>query len=128
MILALAAAAAAPLGCASDDDAAIPEPQSAAKGRVTSSIPEGAQLSGPLHWTARVTGVPQGRVAAVRFLIDGEVARVDRAAPYEFASRAHTPGTALGRGSHTLAVDARLTGGRRLTAASTATINERKAR
>jgi hypothetical protein len=75
-----------------------------------------------------VTGVPPSDIALVRFLIDGKVAHADRRPPYEFTRRGHplTP-RMLGRGSHTLAVDAQLTGGRRLTAASTATINERKA-
>jgi hypothetical protein len=59
----------------------------------------------------------------VRFLIDGKLAHVERETPYRFAGRGNLliPGT-LGRGSHTLAVDARLRGGRRLTAASTATV------
>jgi hypothetical protein len=83
----------------------------------------------PSHSAGRlgVTGVPQAQVAYLRFLIDGKLAAVDREPPYEFAGHGHLlmPRT-LGRGSHTLAVDARLTGGRRLSAASTATVNQRK--
>jgi hypothetical protein len=128
LILAIAAVAAgaAPFGCGSDDEAATTKAEPAAKGRVSSSIPEGAQLSDPLRWMARVTGVPPSEVISVRFLIDGKVAHVDREAPYEFAGRRENllvPGS-LGHGSHTLAVDARLRGGHRLTTGSTATVSE----
>jgi hypothetical protein len=128
VIVAMATAAAVPLGCAPDDDTARPDPRPPAERRVRSSIPEGAQLSEPVRWTAWVTGVPASEVASVRFLIDGKVAHVDRETPYRFTGRRQVliP-RVLGRGSHTLAVDARLTGGRRLTAASTATIDERNA-
>jgi hypothetical protein len=125
-ILALAAvASAAQFGCASDDGAARTEARPAVNGRVASSIAEGAELSDPLRWTARVAGVPSGQVASVRFVIDGKVAHVERERPYEFAGVGNllVPGT-LGHGSHTLAVDARLRGGRRLTAGSTATVSE----
>jgi hypothetical protein len=127
VVLALAAvASAAQLGCASDDGAAATGTRPTAQGRVSSSMPEGAQLSDPLRWTARVSGVPSGQVVSVRFLIDGKLAHVERKAPYRFAGRGNllVPGT-LGRGSHTLAVDARLRGGHRLTAASTATVSNR---
>lgn len=128
-ILAMAAAAAAQPGCSSDQDAVISHADPVPKGRVSSSIPDGAQLSRPLRWTVRVTGVPPSDVRSLRFLIDGKVADVDRQVPYEYAGRGHLliPGV-LGRGSHTFAVDARLRGGRRLTGASTATsLTERKA-
>jgi hypothetical protein len=130
VILALAAvASAAQLGCASDDGAAATGTRPAAQGRVSSSIADGAQLSDPLRWTARVSGVPSAQVALVRFLIDGKLAHVERKAPYRFAGRGNllVPGT-LGRGSHTLAVDARLRGGHRLTAGSTATVSGRAQR
>jgi hypothetical protein len=127
LILAMAAvASAAQLGCASDDGAAVTAARPAADGRVGSSIAEGAVLSDPLRWTARVSGVPPAQVASVRFLIDGKVAHVARQKPYEFAGLGNLliPGT-LERGSHTLAVDAQLRDGRRLTAASTATVSGR---
>jgi hypothetical protein len=130
VILALAAvASAAQLGCASDDGAEATGTRPAAQGRVSSSIAEGAQLADPIRWTARVTGVRAGRVVSVRFLIDGKVAHVERETPYRFAGRGNVliPGT-LGRGSHTLAVDALLRGGHRLTAASTATVSDRAQR
>lgn len=120
-----AIAAAALSGCASDEEATTAGPNPAAKGRVASSIAEGAQLSDPVHWTARVTGVPAGHVVSLRFLIDGKVAHVERETPYVFGGRGNLliPGT-LGRGSHTLAVDAQLRGGGRLTAGSSASVSE----
>jgi hypothetical protein len=75
-----------------------------------------------------VTAVPRSQVASLRFLIDGTVTHIDLEPPDEFARHGHVlVPRSLGRGSHALAVDARLTSGRRLTAASTATVNERKA-
>jgi hypothetical protein len=126
-ILAIAAGAmAAQFGCTSDDEAATTEPKPTADGHIRSSIPEGAELSDPLRWTARLTGVPRGKVAAVRFLIDGKVADIEREAPYAFARRGNLliPGT-LSPGSHTFAVDASIRGGLRLTAASMATVRVR---
>ncbi|MET0614050.1 MAG: hypothetical protein ABW142_01295 [Thermoleophilaceae bacterium] len=91
---------------------------------VSSSVAEGAELSDPLRWTARVAGARSGEVASVRFVIDGKTAHVEREAPYEFAGRGNLllPGT-VDPGTHTFAVDAELTDGSRLTAASTATVS-----
>src|SRR3954470_23918307 len=125
IVAVVVASSSAQFGCGSDDEAATKEAKLTATGRISSSIPDGAQLSDPLRWTARVTGVPPSEVVSVRFLIDGKVAHVDKEAPYEFAGRRENllvPGS-LGHGSHTLAVDARLRGGRRLTGASTATVS-----
>jgi hypothetical protein len=127
LILTVAAiAGAVQFGCESDDDPAGSEAKPAAKARVSSSIAEGAQLANPIRWQARVTGVTPGDVISVRFLIDGKVAHVEQETPYQFAGLGNVliPGT-LGPGSHTFAVDARLSGGRRLTAASTATVLKR---
>src|SRR5690349_8775527 len=79
--------------------------------RVSSSIAEGAELTGPVRWQARVTGVRAGGVVSVRFLIDGKVRHLEREAPYLFAGRGNLllPGT-LGPGSHVFAVDVKLTG------------------
>jgi hypothetical protein len=124
LILTIAVAAAAvQLGCGSDEPATS-EAKPSATARVSSSIAEGAQLSGPVRWAARVVGVRPGQVESVRFLVDGKVEHLERKPPYEFAGRGNLliPGT-LGSGSHTFAVDARLSGGRRLTAASTATVS-----
>jgi hypothetical protein len=126
VILAIAAGvAAAQFGCGSDDEAATPPSKPAANGHISSSIAEGAQLSDPLRWSARLTSVPSSEVASVRFLIDGKVAHVEQETPYQFAGLRNVliPGT-LGDGSHTFAVDVRLTDGRRLTAASTATVTK----
>ena len=124
-----AVASAAQFGCASDDGAAATGMRPAGQGHVSSSIAEGAQLAEALRWTAQVTGVPRGQIVSVRFLIDGKLAHVERETPYRFAGRGNLliPGT-LGRGSHTLAVDALLRDGRRLTAASTATVSDRAQR
>jgi hypothetical protein len=127
LILTVAAiAAAVQFGCGADDEATTTQAKSAAKGRVSSSIDDGAQLTDPVRWEARVTGVRPGEVTSVRFLIDGKVEHVERKTPYQFAGLRNLliPGT-LGPGSHTFAVDARLSGGRRLTAASTATVSQR---
>jgi hypothetical protein len=126
LILTVAAiAAAVQVGCSSDDDTAGAEAKPAAEARVASSIAEGAQLTDPVRWEARVTGVPTGDVVSVRFLVDGKLAHVERKPPYQFAGLGNVliPGT-LGPGSHTFAVDARLSGDRRLTAASTATVSK----
>jgi hypothetical protein len=111
--------------CGSDDNATATATASASKGRVSSSIPEGAQLSEPVRWEARVSEIRTRDVVSVRFLIDGRSKHVERQAPYEFEGDGNLliPGT-LGPGSHTFAVDARLRGGRRLTAASTATVSQ----
>jgi hypothetical protein len=95
----------------------------ASSARVSYSIAEGAELTDPVRWQARVTGVPAGDVVSVRFLIDGKVRHLERQAPYLFAGRGNLllPGT-VGPGSHVFAVDVTLTGGHRLTAASTAVV------
>ena len=91
--------------------------------RVSSSIPDGAELTGPVRWEARVSGITAGGVAAVRFFIDGQLKYVARQAPYLFAGRGNLllPGT-LGPGTHVFAVDVTLTDGRRLTTAATAVV------
>jgi hypothetical protein len=91
--------------------------------RITSSIHDGAELARPVSWQAKITGAPDSDVVSVRFLIDGKVRHVEHGAPYDFAGSGNRllPGT-LNPGSHSFAVDAQLAGGRRLTAASTATV------
>jgi hypothetical protein len=121
----VALAAAAQCGCGSDERSATAAAKATRKAHVSSSIAEGAELSHPLRWTARVSGVPSSQVASVRFLIDGQTAHVERETPYDFAGRGNLllPGTA-GPGTHTFAVDAELADGPRLTAASTATVSD----
>jgi hypothetical protein len=125
ILAAVAVAAAAQSGCGSDEETATAVAEPTGKARVSSSIAEGAELSDPLRWKARVAGVPDSEVASVRFLIDGKTAHVERETPYEFAGRGNLliPGT-VHPGTHTFAVDAELTDGRRLTAASTATVSD----
>jgi hypothetical protein len=121
----VAVAAAAQSGCGSDEETATAVAKPTGKARISSSIAEGAELSDPLRWKARVAGVPDSEVASVRFLIDGKAAHVERETPYEFAGRGNLllPGT-VGPGTHTFAVDAELADGRQLTAASTATVSD----
>ena len=113
------------VGCGSDDRARHGAAKPTERASVSSSIAEGAELSDPLRWTARVCRRRSDRVASVRFLIDGKVAHVERLAPYEFAGSGNLllPGT-VAPGTHTFAVDAELADGARLTAASTATVSD----
>ncbi|HEX6654322.1 MAG TPA: hypothetical protein VF072_16365 [Thermoleophilaceae bacterium] len=129
-LAALALAGALLLGCGSDDgppeQAGSTSASTASDGKITSSIREGAELADPVRWQAALKGVAAEDVSEVRFLIDGRVKHVEQLAPYEFAGSHNLllPGT-LGPGSHTFAVDARLVGGGRLTAASTAKVSGR---
>jgi hypothetical protein len=124
-------AAAALFGCGSDGSSPSPEASStssnaAARGEITSSIREGAELTDPVRWEARLRDVSTADISEVRFLIDGKVQHVERLEPYQFAGDHNLllPGT-LAPGSHTFAVDARLGGGGSLTAASTAEVSRR---
>jgi hypothetical protein len=125
--LLLAVAALASMVAAGCGSAAKPQQSTTAaqKARLSSSIREGAQLHGPSPWVARLPNVDPAHVVEVRFLIDGHVQHVERTAPYEFAGDHNRllPGT-LRPGSHTFAVDAKLTDGVRLTTASTATVTK----
>jgi hypothetical protein len=100
--------------------AATPAPAA----QVSSSIPDGAELTGPVRWEARVSGIPATGVAAVRFFIDGKLRHLARQTPYLFAGQGNLllPGT-LGPGSHIFVVDVTLTDGRRLTTAATAVVS-----
>ena len=125
ILVVVAVAAAAQCGCGSDEETATAVAKPTKEASVNSSIAEGAELSDPLRWTARVAGARSGEVASVRFVIDGKTAHVEREGPYEFAGRGNLllPGT-VDPGTHTFAVDAQLTDGSRLTAASTATVSD----
>jgi hypothetical protein len=124
VVAAAAAAMAAVPGCgprANPPSAAAP---SAGAAQVSSSIPDGAELTWPVRWEARVSGIPAGGIAAVRFLIDGKLKHLALQAPYLFAGQGNLllPGT-LRPGSHIFAVDITLTDGRRLTTATTAVVS-----
>lgn len=125
IVAAIAAAAIAAVpGCGSRGNPPGPAATPASSARVSSSIAEGSELTNPLPWQARVTGVPAGDVVSVRFLIDGKIRHLEREAPYLFAGRGNLllPGT-LGPGSHIFVVDVTLTDGHRLTAAATAVVS-----
>jgi hypothetical protein len=124
LVLASAALAAiSGAGCGSDKEATTNRQTKPPSPGITSSIRDGVELASPVRWQARITGAPASDVVSVRFLIDGKVRHVEREAPYLFAGLGNRllPGT-LKPGSHTFAVDAQLAAGRRLTAASTATV------
>jgi hypothetical protein len=125
VVVAAAVAAAAVPGCGSPGDLPGGAVRTAAAAQVSSSIAEGAELTDPVRWQARVTGVPAGGVVSVRFLIDGNLKHLEREAPYLFAGRGNLllPGT-LGPGSHVFAVDVTLADGHRLTTASTAVVSK----
>jgi hypothetical protein len=111
------------LGCGRDHTSGAPIKQ-AANMSIASSIAEGATLTQPVGWEARMSDVPVRDIVKVRFLIDGRLRHVERKTPYVFAGLGNRllPGT-LGPGSHTFAVDAQLRSGRRLTTASTANVS-----
>jgi hypothetical protein len=125
-VAAAAVAMAAVPGCGSRGNPPDATASPAAAGRVSSSLADGAELTGPVRWEARVTGVPADDVVSVRFLIDGKARHLERKTPYLFAGRGNLllPGT-LGPGSHIFAVDVKLADGRRLTAASTAVVSKK---
>jgi len=124
VVAAAAAAMAAVPGCGprANPPSATATPTPAAQ--VGSSIPDGAELTRPVRWEARVSGIPAGGVASVRFFIDGKLKHLARQAPYLFAGQGNLllPGT-LGPGTHLFAVDVTLTDGRRLTTATTAVVS-----
>jgi hypothetical protein len=123
VVAAAAMAAISGAACGSDNKTTTNPKAKAAAPRITSSIRDGADLAGPVRWQARINGAPAYDVESVRFLIDGKVRHVEHETPYLFAGSGNRllPGTHT-PGSHTFAVDARLTSGHRLTAASTATV------
>ena len=127
-VVAVAAAAAVAMaglaGCGQRADPAAATSRPASPAEVSSSIRDGAELTEQVCWQAYVTGVPAGDVAAVRFLIDGQLRYLTRTAPYVFADRGNLllPGT-LGPGSHIFAVDVTLTNGHHLTTAAAAVVS-----
>ena len=123
-VAAAAVAMAAVPGCGPRANPPGAAATSAPQPRASSSIPDGGELTGPVRWEARVSGIPAGGVVSVRFFIDGKLKHLARQAPYLFAGPGNLllPGT-LGPGSHTFAVDFTLTDGRRLTTAATAVVS-----
>ena len=77
---------------------------------VTSSVADGATLTGSLTWTATASGTT---VSAVDFLIDGTVKWTEHISPYEFnGDGGQLDTTTLSNGAHTLGVQAHATDGR----------------
>ena len=87
-----------------------PPPPPPASIVVTSSIANGATISGSLPWTSTVSG---GTAAEVAFLIDGTVRWTEKTDPYWFnGNNKLFDTTTLANGSHTLQVRATMTDGR----------------
>ena len=91
----------------------------------TSTIANGATLSGSLTWTASPSGAT---VSRVDFLIDGVVKWTEKLSPYYFngdGSKLDT--TTLVNGSHTLSVNAYSTDGHSATVSSSVTVSNSSA-
>jgi hypothetical protein len=88
---------------------------------VTSSVANGATLSGPVTWTASPSG---GTISKVEFLIDGAVKSTDSTAPYQYnGDGGQLDTTTLTNGTHTLAAKATATDSRTATATSSVTVS-----
>jgi hypothetical protein len=87
---------------------------------VTSSIANGATLTGSLTWTATPSGAT---VSTVDFLIDGTVNWTERISPYVFnGDGQQLDTTTLSNGAHTLSVEAHAADGSTATASSSVTV------
>ena len=87
---------------------------------VTSSIANGATLTGSLTWTATPSGTT---VSSVDFLIDGTVKWTENISPYVFnGDGQQLDTTTLSNGAHTLSVEAHAADGRTATASSSVTV------
>src|SRR5207342_1159958 len=83
---------------------------------VTSSVADGATLTGSLTWTATPSGTT---VSSVDFLIDGTLKWTEKTSPYVFNGDGKQLDTkTLSNGTHTLGVLAHATDGRTATATS----------
>lgn len=88
----------------------------------TSSIADGATLTGSLTWTALASNAT---ISRIDFSVDGALKWTERAAPYQYNG---DPGgvldtTTLANGSHRLAVTAYSSDGRTATTTSTVTVS-----
>ncbi len=70
---------------------------------VSSSIADGATLTGPVSWEATVSG---GTPSRVEFWVDGALRWTERDAPYRYNDTGVLDPAALGSGRHTLALKA----------------------
>ena len=97
-----------------------PPPPSPSSFVVTSSVANGATLTGSLTWTATPS---ETTVSSVEFLIDGTVKWTEHTAPYAFnGDGKQLDTTTLSNGPHTLIVKAHATDGRTATATSAVTV------
>jgi hypothetical protein len=97
-----------------------PPPPPPSSFAVTSSIANGAALTGSLTWTATPSGTT---VSSVDFLIDGTVKWTENISPYEFnGDGGKLDTTTLSNGAHTLALQAHAADGRTATSSSSVTV------
>jgi Bacterial Ig domain len=88
---------------------------------VSSSVPNGATLSGAVTWTASPSGAT---ISKVDFLVDGNVKSTDSTSPYQYNGTGGTlDTTTLSNGGHTLAVKATATDSRTASASSSVTVS-----
>lgn len=98
---------------------AAPHAVAAVDWGVTSSIPDGATLSGPVQWEAEPSGTPPGGLDRVEFLIDGTTRWIEHNPPFVFNNDGnYLYPYLLGRGHHELVVRAVSTTGEQVTAAA----------
>jgi hypothetical protein len=90
---------------------------------VTSSVANGATLSGSVMWTASPIGATLSQVN-VDFLIDGVLNLTEHASPFQFNGDGHQlDTTTLSNGAHVLSVKTYATDGRTATASSSVTVS-----
>ena len=90
---------------------------------MASSITAGQTLRGQVSWTATVSGITTGQVAAVDFYIDGTLQWSEHLAPYVFNGDGATLSTStLSNGSHTFTVVATANDGTTATTQAIATV------
>lgn len=118
-IVLVAAVCAGVLGCIGS--AGLAATRANAAFTVSSSIANGATLSGSLAWTASAGGAT---VSKVEFLIDGTTKWTENYAPYWFNGDNNLLDTTqLSNGTHTLGVKAYATDGRTASTQVTVTVN-----
>jgi hypothetical protein len=86
---------------------------------VTSTIANGATLTGSQTWSATPSGTT---VSSIDFLIDGTVKWTEHISPYMFNGDGTLDTVTLSDGAHTLSVEAHATDGRTATASSSVTV------
>ena len=97
-----------------------PPPPPSSSFVVTSSVADGATLTGSLTWTATPSGTT---VSSVDFLIDGTVKWTEHVSPYVFnGDGGKLDTTTLSNGAHTLALQAHAADGRTATTTSAVTV------